>query len=152
MLSITRHTADTEALIVDFIPGTLSTDSVDGVEVHLAATYSVLQDLVDSTPNHTVTSGISSVSSGAGTYFCLRVVSGLTLALSADSVDHEEGSGTGALSSDDVVDLVGWAGDATDAEIGIVEGGSRALLADGADEVVAGLADADSTDEESVDV
>jgi len=46
---VARNSADSEALIVDLIPGALTTNSTNGVVASNAAADSIVEDLVDST-------------------------------------------------------------------------------------------------------
>lgn len=146
------YSADSKSLVVDFVPLALSADAADGVEAGLAAAFTVEVDLVDSASDHAHAVALQSISVGADAVLGLGIVGGVSSALLAFSVDDVVGASTSALARDDVVDLVGLAGDAADAQGGIVEGVRRALLADTCDQVVAGHADALVVDQDSVDV
>ena len=77
-LVITRNTANTETLIVNLIPLTFVASSVDWIVSVFAAALTVLEDLVLSTANHTVSKSTESVSFRAGTLFKDRVVGGVS--------------------------------------------------------------------------
>ena len=70
----------------------------------------------------------------------------------AGSVDQVVSLGTVTLSSDDVVNFVGFAGDTADSQIRVIESAGRALLAHTADQVVARFADALAVHLKGVDV
>ena len=146
------HPAQSQSLVVDLVPGALSTDPFDGVVSHFAAAAAVLQDLIDSAADNAVASAVLPIAIFADTNSLHRVEGGLSLALSAHSVDLEVSLGAVALSSDDVVDLIGQTGDSADAQVGVVEGVCCALLANAVDQVVARLADALPVHLEGVDV
>jgi len=146
------HSAESESLVVNLIPGALTANSFHGIEAGLATAGTVLENLVDATSDDAVASGIKALTSGAVAGHGGGVVGGGSFALGADSADNEEALGAGTLGLEDVVYLVGGAGDSADGQIGIVEGGDGALLADACDQVVAGLADTLAVDVEGVDV
>lgn len=118
----TGHSADSKSLVVDLVPLALSADAADGVEAGLAAAFAVEEDFVDSAANHAHAVALQSVAVGADAGLGLGTVGGVSTTLLAFSVDDVVGAGTSALARDDVVDLVGLAGDAADAQGGIVEG------------------------------
>lgn len=136
LVVVTRNTAESESLVVDLIPGAGSANSLDGVVSGFAAAFSVLEDFVDSASNNTVSSSIESVSSRTFAGLALRVIFGVSFALSADVVDSEMVFGAVALFLDDIIDFKSRAGDSADSEVGVIELSSSALLADTLDLVV----------------
>ena len=138
---ITRNSADTQSLVIDFIPGTLATDSIDGVVANLAAALAILQNFIDSTPNDTVSSTVHSIASRADTSLVDGVKGRVTSALLTNIVDSEVGLSTVTLSSQDVVNFISIAGNSADSKIRVIEGVSGALLADSVYEVEARNAD-----------
>jgi len=65
VISATGNSANTEALIVDLIPGALSTNSFYGVVANFAAALTILENLVDSTTSNTVSSTVEPEASRA---------------------------------------------------------------------------------------
>lgn len=61
----TGDSAKSESLVVDLVPGTLSTDSSDGVEPRFAAAGAVLEDFIDSASDDAVSGGVRGLSSWA---------------------------------------------------------------------------------------
>jgi len=94
---VAGHSADAQALVVDFVPLALSADAVDGVVSALAAALSVEEDLVGSAAEHAGSVALYSVAIRALAALALGVVLGLTLALLALSVDAVVGFSTSAL-------------------------------------------------------
>ncbi len=83
----------------------------------------------------------------------MRVVSGVSCASGAGSVDSEVIGSAIAVSCDDVEGLVGEAGNAADSEIRVIEGIDWALLAKSTDAVESAGADAaNSSDKVGVGV
>ena len=72
--------------------------------------------------------------------------------MGTNSSDHEVALGASALGLEDVVDLVGGAGQSADGQVGVIEGGDGALLTNSSDQEEAGLAYALAVDVEGVDV
>ena len=71
---VARDSADSKTLIINFVPGTNSTDSVDGIVSWFAAALTILEHFIDSTSNNTVSSSVNSVSWRAFAGFGDRIV------------------------------------------------------------------------------
>jgi hypothetical protein len=127
-LGIAWDSANSEALVIDFIPVALAADAIDGVEASNTAALSIGKDLVGSTSNNTESSLVP-ISWGASAHSSLSTVCGISWASSAHSFNSVGLSCTSAGTVYDVVDLVGWAWNSADLEINIVEGFIRARLA-----------------------
>lgn len=124
--------ADTQTLIIDLVPFTLSANSVDGVIPSDAATLPIGQYLIHSATNDTE-SALIPISGRTSTGSRFSIESGIPGALGADSIDTIVGCCAVAGVVDVVVDLVGLTGDAADLE-GDVEVGARGTgLADAGD-------------------
>lgn len=140
-LGITGDSAYSETLIIDLVPFTLSTDTVDWVISSDAAALSIGKHLVGSTSDNTESSLIS-VSIRASTCLFLSVVGSVSWALLAGSIDHVERSSASAGATNAVVDLVGLACDSADLKGDVEESTSCADLANSVDHVIALDADA----------
>ena len=144
--------AETEALVIDFVPGADSANSLNWVVSDLAAALSVLEDFIDSAADHTVALAVHSEAFRADTGSFDGVESGISFALSADSIDSEEEFGAGTLCLDDIVNFVGRAGDTADEETDIIEGIGRALLTNSIDFMIARLTDTESVGFIGIDI
>ena len=103
---ITGHSAYAETFIVDLIPVTLATNSVDRVISSNAAALSVGEDLINSTTNHAEATLVA-VSIRTHTFSRLDTECSVSGTLCALAIDEEEGLNAGTCVVVLVVDLVG---------------------------------------------
>jgi hypothetical protein len=144
-LGIAWDSADSEALVIDFIPVALAADAINGVEASNTAALSIGKYLVGSTSDNTESSLVP-ISWGASTHSSLSTVCGISRAFSANSFNSVGLNCTSAGTVYDVVNLVGWAWNSADLEINIVEGFFRARLAWSLDSEESLVADASFID------
>ena len=114
VVTTTRHTTNTKALIIDFIPVALSTDATNGVVANFAAAQTIIEDFIDSTSSNTVTNSVESEARRADTSLSSSVVCGIYSTFSAYTLDLEVAWSTLANTNEDVVDFVCVAWNSTD--------------------------------------
>ena len=106
VVTTTRHTTNTKALIINFIPVALSTDATNGVVANFATAQTIAENFIDSTSSNTVTNSVESEARRAHTSLSGSVIGSIYSTFSAYTLDLEVAWSTLANTNEDVVDFV----------------------------------------------
>lgn len=99
---VARNSAYSKTLVIDLVPSALSADSTNWVVAIDAAADTIVQDLVYPASNNAKTSCVLLKTSRASAGSSLRIISRISLTLSANIVYPEEFGSTVAVSCHDV--------------------------------------------------
>lgn len=86
---IARNSADSKTLIINLVPVALTTNTFYRVKSSDTTADSIVENFIDSTSNHTVTSCSLSVADGARASTSLGIEGTISSAFCASSVDSE---------------------------------------------------------------